>query len=138
MARADLPLESNFQEHMLIIADMDFLVIMVRRFLKTADRARQIPPRNQAQTQLKRAISVFNSRWGHAIDVRDALEHFDTASMFPGPMVSFPTSESDTPRFVFMWPGGNLDLGKLFEDARSILKAILRVLESAETERAEP
>jgi len=30
-------------EHMRTVADMDFLVIMVRRFLRTAEQARQIP-----------------------------------------------------------------------------------------------
>lgn len=132
MERANLPMGRTVKDHMLMVADMDFLVIMVRRFLRTAEQARQIPSKNQ--TQLKQAIGVFNSRWGHIIKVRDALEHFDTAAMFPAPAVSFPMSEDGDVNFTFLWPGGNLDLGKLFQDARSILIAILRVLESLEAD----
>jgi len=112
---------------------MDFLVIMVRRFLRTAEQARQIP--SDRQWQLKLAIKVFYSRWGNLTDVRNALEHSDTAAIFPVPAASFPVLEDSGGQFVFMWPGGNLDLGKLFEDAQSILKAILGVIEPLEAER---
>jgi hypothetical protein len=120
-------------EHMRTVADMDFLVIMVRRFLRTAEQARQIP--SDRQWQLKLAIKVFYSRWGNLTDVRNALEHSDTAAIFPVPAASFPVLEDSGGQFVFMWPGGNLDLGKLFEDAQSILKAILGVIEPLEAER---
>jgi hypothetical protein len=120
-------------EHMKIVADMDFLVIILRRFLRTAEQARQIP--SGCQSQLRLATKVFYSRWGNLTDIRNALEHPDTTAMFPVPAVSFPMHEDSGSQFVFMWPGGNLDLGKLFDDAQTILKAILGVIEPLEAER---
>jgi hypothetical protein len=134
MARSSLsPEEVMLYERVKTIADMDFLVIMVRRFLRTAEQARQIP--SNSQSQLKLAIKVFYSRWGNLTDVRDALEHSDTAAMLPIPMIGIPTLKNGVGEFVFMWPGGNLDLGRLFEDAQSILKAILGIIEPLEAER---
>jgi hypothetical protein len=49
--------------------------------------------------------------------------------MFPVPAASFPPAEHSSGQFVFMWPGGNVDLGKLYEDAQSLLKAILKLVE---------
>jgi hypothetical protein len=132
MQRSRLPSERIFYEHMLMVADMDFLVIMIRRFLRTAAQARQIP--SEHQIQLKQAIGVFNSRWKNITHVRDALEHFDKAAMFPVPVGAYPTSGRNDAQFTFLWPEGNLDLGKLYEDARSILKAILKVIEPIEAE----
>jgi hypothetical protein len=131
MARRSPELMLN--EHMKIVADMDFLVIMVRRFLRTAEQAAQIP--SDCQSQLRLAIKVFRSRWGNLTDVRNALEHSDTAAMLPVPAISFPVLEDSGGQFVFMWPGGNLDLGSLFEDTQSILKAILKTIEPLEAER---
>ena len=133
MARSRLSTELMFYEHMKVVADMDFLVIILRRFLRTAEQARQIP--SDYQSQLRLAIKVFYSRWGNLTDIRNALEHSDTTTMFPVPAVSFPMHEDSDGQFVFMWPGGNLDLGKLFDNAQSILKAILGVIEPLEAER---
>jgi hypothetical protein len=129
MKRSQLPLGRQMFERMLMVADMDFLIIMARRFLRTAAQARQIPSNNQVQ--LKRAIGVFNSRWPHLTKVRDALEHFDRVAMFPVPVTAVPTSPNAHEQMSFMWPGGNLDIGELFKDAQSILSAILKVLEAA-------
>jgi hypothetical protein len=125
MERANLPVNRMVYEHMLMVADMDFLVIMVRRFLRTAEQARQIPSNNQKQ--LKLAINVFNSHWKNTIKVRDALEHIERAGVFPVPAASFPKAADGSAEFTFMWPGGNLDLGKLFGDAQSIMRAIVKV-----------
>jgi hypothetical protein len=133
MERSHQSPEQMFYEHMNTVADMDFLVIMVRRFLRTAEQARRIP--SERQPQLKLAIKIFYSHWGNLTDVRDALEHSDTATMSPVPAISLPTLGDSAGQFVFMWPGGNLDLGRLFEDAQSILKAILGVIEPLEAER---
>lgn len=130
--RSNLPPERRLYEHMLMVADMDFFVIMVRRFLRTAEQARQIP--SEYQIDVKRAIGVFNSRWKNIIRVRDALEHFDKAGMFPVPAGAYPTSGQGDAEFTFLWPGGNLEISKLYEDARSILQAILRVIEPIEAE----
>jgi hypothetical protein len=133
MTRSRLSTELMPYEHMKIVADMDFLVIILRRFLRTAEQARQIP--SGCQSQLRLATKVFYSRWGNLTDIRNALEHPDTTAMFPVPAVSFPMHEDSGSQFVFMWPGGNLDLGKLFDDAQTILKAILGVIEPLEAER---
>jgi hypothetical protein len=134
MARSGSAPEATLSEHGRTVADMDFLVIMVRRFLRTAEQARQIP--SDCQSQLKLAIKIFYSRWGNLTDIRDALEHFDTTAMFPVPAMSYPMQGSSSNRqFVFMWPGGNLDLGKMFKDAQSILRAILEVIGPLEAER---
>jgi len=134
--RSRLPLDFTMNKRMETVADIDFLVIMVRRFLRTAEQARKIPSGHQRQ--LKLAMKIFDSRWGHLDGVRSALEHSDTAAMLPVPMTSFSASDKDGGQFVFMWPGGNLDLRKLYEDAQSILKAILRVIEPLEAERDTP
>jgi hypothetical protein len=132
--RSRLPPERMFTEHMRMVADMDFLVTSVRRLLRTAEFARQIP--SDHQQQLRQAISVFKSRWWVSLKgIRDALEHSDTAKMFPVPAVGIPMSGHGDDEFTFMWPGGNIDLGKLYEDARSMLKAILRIIEPVEAER---
>lgn len=132
--RSRLPPERMFAEHMQMVADMDFLVTSVRRLLRTAEFARQIP--SDHQRQLRQAINVFKSRWWANLKaIRDALEHSDTAMMFPVPAVGIPVSGHGDGQFIFMWPGGNLDLGKLFEDAQSVFRAILRVIEPIEAER---
>ncbi len=128
--RARLPLERIPGQHMQTVADMDFLVTSVRRLLRTAQAARQIP--SEHQPQLKLALKVFNSRWGNLTAVRDSLEHSDTAAEFPVPVVVIPTSGNGDGEFTFMWPGSNLNLGKLYEDARSIVRAIATVIEPAE------
>jgi hypothetical protein len=117
-------------EHMQTVADMDFLITSVRRFLRTAALARQIP--SEGQPQLKLALKIFNSQWANLKAVRDALEHSDTATRFPVPAVAISTSVDGDGRFIFMWPGGNVDVGKLYEDTHSILKAILRILAQIE------
>lgn len=131
--RSRLPQERMLIEHMQMVADMDFLVTSVRRLLRTAELARRIP--SEHQPQLKLAIKILNSRWGNLKAVRDALEHSDTAATFPVPAVGIPMSGHGDGKFTFMWPGGNIDLGKLYEDAQSILKTIIRVIESLEAER---
>jgi hypothetical protein len=125
--------ERRFAEHMRMVADMDFLVTSVRRLLRTAEFARQIP--SDYQPQLKLALKVFDSRWGNLKAVRNALEHCDLAEMFPVPAVGIPASGNGDGEFTFMWPGGNLDLGKLYEDSRSIARAIVSIVESAGAER---
>jgi hypothetical protein len=121
-------------EHGRTVADMDFFVIMLRRFLRTAEQARQIP--SDCQSQLKLPIRLFYSRWGNLTDIRDALERFDTTAMFSVPAMSYSMHGSRNNRqYVFMRPGGNLDLGKMFKDAQSILRAILEVIEPLEAER---
>ncbi len=79
--RSRLPPERTFYEHMQTVADMDFLVTSVRRLLRTAELGRRIP--SEHQPQLKLSLKIFNSRWGNLTAVRDALEHSDTAAMFP-------------------------------------------------------
>ena len=126
-------MERRLAEHMQMVADMDFLVIMVRRLLRTAELARGIP--SVHQSKLKQAIKVFNSKSGKLEAIRNALEHADKAAMLPLPAVGIPMSGHGDGHFIFMWPGGNLDIGKLFEDAQTVFKAILRVIEPLEAER---
>jgi hypothetical protein len=127
LERSRQPPELMLMEHMQVVADMDFLVTSVRRLLRTATLARQIPSAHQQQ--LKLALRLFNSRWGNLKVVRDALEHSDTAATFPVPAVGIPSSGNGDGEFTFMWPGGNLNLGKLYEDARSIAQAIISIIE---------
>jgi hypothetical protein len=124
--RAKTPRDQIPFEHMLIVADMDFLVTMVRRFLRTAEKARQIPSGNQEN--LKTAIAIFNSHWNNLTDIRDALEHFDGNKPFPVPAITYSTSDDKNISIEFMCPNGNLNAYKLFKDARSILEAILDVI----------
>jgi len=134
--RSRLPPERMFAEHMLMVADMDFLVTSVRRLLRTAAAARKVA--SEQQPQLKLALGTFNSRWGNLTKVRDALEHSDTAADFPLPAVGIPASGQGDGEFTFMWSGGNLDLGKLYADACSIVRAIVSVIDSAELESDGP
>jgi hypothetical protein len=127
MERSRLSPERMLVEHMQMVADMDFLVTAVRRLLRTAELARQIPSGHQPQ--LKLALNIFHSKWGNLTAVRDALEHSDTAAMLPLPAVGVPVSGHGDGQFTFAWPGGNLDLGKVYEDARSIVEAIVSILE---------
>jgi len=129
MERASLPPEQMFSQHMQMVADMDFLAIMARRFLRTSALARKIP--SEHQPQLKQAVREFNQRWRNLTEIRNALGHFDQKALFPVPM-------HGGDQFVFMWPGGNIDLAKLFEDAREILRAILNIIEPLEAERDAP
>ena len=134
IARSSLTVGQMPAEHMRMVADMDFLVTSLRRFLRTAELARQIP--SEHQPQLKLALSIFNSRWWSTLKaVRDALEHFDTTAMFPAPAVGIPASGSGEGHFVFMWPRGNLDIGKLYEDAEPIKKAIVSIIGPIEAQR---
>lgn len=128
--RTRLSADNMLVEHMRIVADMDFLVTAVRRFLRTAAVARQIP--SEDQHQLKLALKVFNSRWGNLKPVRDALEHSDTAANFPVPAVATTVTGNGEGEFIFMWPGDNIHLTKLYEDSRSILKAILGIIQPLE------
>ena len=124
--RSALPPEKYIFQHMLMVADMDFLVIMVRRLLATAEQAKQIP--SDSKPQLRAAVATFNSRWRNLTDIRHALEHFDTSAMFPVPAIR-------GGQFTFMWPGGNIELAELFEDARSIKDAIISVIRPLEAAR---
>jgi hypothetical protein len=131
--RSRLPPEHMLFEHMQVVADMDFLVTAVRRLLRTAALARRIP--SEHQPQLKLALKVFGSKWGNLTAVRDALEHSDTTILFPLPVVGTTQHGQGAAEFTFAWPGGNLDIGKMYEDARSILNAIVGVIEPIEAER---
>lgn len=135
MERSRLPMERLAFEHMRTVADMDFLVTAVRRLLRTAGLARQIPSTHQEQ--LDRALRIFHSKWGNLTAVRNALEHSDTTGDFPVPAIGIPTSGQGDGEFTFMWSGGNIDLGKLYANAQSVAQAIAAVLESAEAGRAE-
>jgi hypothetical protein len=134
--RSQLSPDRMLTEHMRMVADMDFLVTAVRRFLRTAAVARQIPSENQQE--LKLALRVFNSRWGNLTPVRDALEHSDTAANFPVPAVATTVTGNGENEFTFMWPGGNLHLTKLYEDSRSVLKAMLGVIQPFELTSLNP
>jgi hypothetical protein len=133
MDRSQQPMETRLAEHMQVIADMDFLVTAVRRLLRTAELARQIP--SDYQEQLRLALCSFKSRWWPSLTaIRDALEHLDKSGDFPVPSVGFPTSGDGDGNFTFMGRYGNLDLGKMYEDARSVARAIARVIEPLEAE----
>ncbi len=132
MDRSKQPMELRFAEHMKLIADMDFLATAIRRLLRTAELARQIP--SERQEPLRLALCCFKSRWWPSLKaIRDALEHLDMSGDFPAPAVAFPAS-GDGGTFTFMGRHGNLDLGKMYEDARSVAQAIARVIEPLEAE----
>jgi hypothetical protein len=136
IARLSLPPERLLAEHMRMVADMDLFVTSVRRLLRTAQSALRIP--SDCQPQLKLAVKIFDSRWGMLTDVRNALEHPDGPGMFPVPAIGLPTSGRGNGDFIFMWPGGNLNLGRLYEDARSITRAIVSIIEPIEAECDKP
>jgi hypothetical protein len=127
--RAHQPPERMLAEHMQTIGDMDFLVTAVRRLLRTADAAMQIPSEHHHE-QLKLAVKAFESRWWPRLkEIRDALEHVETpVAGFPVPAVGIPMSGNGDGKFIFMGPTGNLDLGKMYEAARAIAKAISSVV----------
>jgi hypothetical protein len=134
MERSRLPMERVLAEHMRTIADMDFLVTAVRRLLRTAELA--LPIRSEHRPQLKLALTAFNSRWRESLkSIRNALEHLDASGDFPVPSVGIPTSGNGEGSFTFAGVHGNLDLGKLYEDAQSVAAAIAKVIESAEAEQ---
>jgi hypothetical protein len=135
-ARLSLPPERLLAEHMRMVADMDLLVTSVRRLLRTAEFALRIP--SDRRPQLKLSIKIFDSKWGMLTDVRNALEHSDGPEIFPVPAIGLPTSGHSNGDFIFMWPGGNLNLGKLYEDARSIARAIVSIIEPIEAECDKP
>jgi hypothetical protein len=139
--RAHQPQERMFAEHMQTVGDMDFFVTAVRRLLRTAAAAEkihseEIDPKHHAQ--LKLAVKVFDSQWGDRLKgIRDALEHVESVSTgFPVPMVSIPTDGDGDGEFILMGPHGNLNLAKVYEDARSIAKAIARIVALPEAETA--
>jgi hypothetical protein len=137
MERASQPQERMLVEHMRTVADMDFLVTAMRRFLRTAQVALQI--RSKYHAQLKLALRIFESKWWTSLkEIRDALEHVETpAAGFPVPSVRIPSNENGAGEFILMGPHGNLDMGKLYEDARSIAKAIASIIEQVEGEHDE-
>lgn len=135
--RARQPQERMLAEHMQTVGDMDFLVTAVRRLLRTAAAAekihsKEIDPKYHAQ--LKLAVKVFDSQWGDRLkEIRDALEHVQSVSPgFPVPMVSIPAAGKGDGEFILMGPHGNLNLAKVYEDARSIAKAVANIVEPAE------
>lgn len=118
--RGKLPMNERFGQHLQMIADMDFMVIMVRRLLRTAEQAMQIP--SDSHKQLKTALRIFHSRWKNLTEIRNALEHPDSAQMM------YPSVAVSENEFIFMWPGGNVDLAKIYDHARAIKDAILAVI----------
>lgn len=133
MERSQLPMDRMLVEHMRTVADMDFLVTAVRRLLRTAELA--LPIRSEHQPQLKLALTTFNSRWWASLKaIRNALEHLDAKGDFPLPSVAVPTSGDRDGSFTFVGVHGNLDLGRLYEDARSVAAAIAKVIEPVEAE----
>lgn len=132
MDRSKQPMELRFTQPMELVADMDFLATEVRRLLRTAELARQIP--SDHQEPLRLALCSFKSKWWPSLKaIRDAMEHLDTSGDFPVPAIAFPAS-GDGGTFTFMGRYGNLDLGKMYEDARSLARAIARVIEPLEAE----
>jgi hypothetical protein len=119
----------NVQEvlsaHMRAVVDLDFLITSVRRLLRVAEQARNfgLDPKKE----LKLAIKIFNSHWGTSlVAVRNALEHID------GPGTPFfPVSGGGMTAFVY--PGGQVDAGKLYRAAMNLHKAICRVIEPLES-----
>jgi hypothetical protein len=133
MDRSQQPMEIGLAEHMQLVADMDFLVTEVRRLLRTAELARQVP--SEHQEQLRLALNSFKSKWRESLKaIRDALEHLDTSGDFPVPSVGFPMSGDGDGNFTFVGRHGNLDLVKMYEDARSVARAIARVIGPSDAE----
>jgi hypothetical protein len=117
---------------------VDFLVTAVRRLLRTAAAAEKIHSEEvdpKLHAQLKLAVKVFDSKWGDRLkEIRDALEHVESLSSgFPVPMVGIPADGNGDGEFILMGPHGNLNLTKVYEDARSIAKAIASIVEPAES-----
>lgn len=115
--------EDALRGHLQGITDMDFFITAIRRLLRVADLTR----RSGCDTggELKLALKLFNSQWGHVIRVRDALEHFDDWERREG----VPTPASGGGNYMFMWAGGNVDAQKLFESAEKLCRALYNVIE---------
>jgi hypothetical protein len=113
------------KSHMRAVADLDFLITSVRRLLRVAEQARSM--RLDPKKELKLAIRIFNSRWQpQLVNIRNALEHIDG----PG-MRFFPILGGGA--IAFVYPGGQVDAGKLYIAAMKLHKAICGVIEPLES-----
>lgn len=118
-------LEDRLMAHMSGVVDLDFLVISVNRLLHVAERARDFGCDNDGK--LKVAIKLFISRWLPQLrDIRNALEHLDQ-----GGAGIVPVQGDDT--MLFAWPGGQIDVHKLFKAADELIKAVCRTIEPLES-----
>jgi hypothetical protein len=126
--RSRQPMEVRLAEHMETVADMDFLVTAIQRFLRTANLALRISSENRPQLSV--AKRIFESKWRASLtEIRNALEHVENPGAgFPVPAIGIPRDGSDDGEFILMGRRGNLDLPKLYEDAEKIAKAISSVV----------
>jgi hypothetical protein len=93
------------------------------------------PSRSAAAEVLEQSRDIYRSLGGRLGEAkRPALEHLDAKGDFPLPAVAIPTSGDGDGNFTFVGVHGNLDLGRLYEDARSVAAAIAKVIEPVEAE----
>jgi hypothetical protein len=118
--------EVALPEHMRGVVDMDLFVTAVRRLLRVAEQARRSGCDSNAD--LKVPIKIFNSRWGHVVDVRNTLEHVDGPGV---PIVPMQSSNPDS-RWLFLTPGNHLSVQHLFEDSAKLYAAICKAIEPYE------
>jgi hypothetical protein len=123
VAHLELPLEDQFRAHMRAVVDLDFLVIVARRLLKVAERARRLGI--DSSRDLKQAVRAIEPQSAQVIAVRNALEHLDQGGTG---IVPFQGGGSVS----FAWSGGQIDVHELYRAADDLGKAICRVIELAE------
>jgi hypothetical protein len=121
----EIPVIESARAHYQAIADLDFLITSIRRLLRVAEQARSY--HLDPNKELKLAIKIFNSRWHPSlVNIRNALEHVDK----PGTPF-FPARGGDTMAFVY--PGGQIDAGKLYTAAMNLHQAICKAIEPFES-----
>lgn len=115
------------------LADMDFLIIVVRRILRVAQKAKESGL--DANKLLKSTVQRFEARWGRAlIDLRDEMEHIDQ----PKASRLFVPVRSTAGELIFLLPGGSIDLHELFNDTEKLCRVIAEVIRPYESAASTP
>lgn len=110
------------------LADMDFLIIVVRRILRVAQKAKG--SMLDTNKLLKPILTAFENRWQRIlIDLRDELEHVDQ----PKASRLFVPVRSTAGDLTFLLPSGSIDLRDLFADTDKLCRVIAEVIRPYES-----
>jgi hypothetical protein len=115
------------------LADMDFLIIVVRRILRVAQKAKGSGL--DTGKLLKSIVTDFENRWERIlIDMRNELGHVDQ------PKVSrlFVPMRSTAGELKFLLPSGSIDLRELFSDTDKLCRVIAEVIRPYESAASAP
>ena len=112
---------------------MDFLIIVVRRILRIAQKAKGSGL--DTDKLLKSIVAGFENRWERLlIDMRDELEHIDQ----PKAVRLFIPVRSTAGELKFVLPSGSIDLHELFSDADKLCRVIADVIRPYESQTSAP